>query len=196
MGIDSFTQYLRVSLPCDSWLLLNCRRSRPTVQVRVSDDALPCFFCSNPYPAGSQIGSPASSWPEYTEQGPMVLDINTNLTVNQHLRPRHCALWTDLMPQLNTSCSTSRSPSTVPSCPSPSPQASKDTEEWKYLSIGLITLIVILAVVVAFLLVERRSKGRQIEYRNSIPKSLVQFQFSIVTLYFIACRQSTSLLLY
>ena len=25
----SFTQYLRISLPCDSWLLLNSRRSRP-----------------------------------------------------------------------------------------------------------------------------------------------------------------------
>ena len=29
MGIDTFTQYLRISLPCDSWLLLNSRRSHP-----------------------------------------------------------------------------------------------------------------------------------------------------------------------
>ena len=29
MGIDSFAQYLHVSLLCDSWLLLNSRRSHP-----------------------------------------------------------------------------------------------------------------------------------------------------------------------
>ena len=37
MGIDSFsfTQYLRISLPCDSWLLLNSRRSQPFVYLTV-----------------------------------------------------------------------------------------------------------------------------------------------------------------
>ena len=29
MGIDSFTEYLNLSLPCDSWLLLTSRRSHP-----------------------------------------------------------------------------------------------------------------------------------------------------------------------
>ena len=30
MGINSFTQYLRISLPCDSWLLLSSGRSHPS----------------------------------------------------------------------------------------------------------------------------------------------------------------------
>ena len=29
MGIGSFTQYFRISLRCDGWLLLNSRRSHP-----------------------------------------------------------------------------------------------------------------------------------------------------------------------
>ena len=41
MGIDSFTQYLRISLPCDSWLSINSRPSHP----KSRNDTNQMYFC-------------------------------------------------------------------------------------------------------------------------------------------------------
>ena len=41
MGIDSFTQYLHISLPCDSWLLLNSRHSHPSDSVFYEKQTFP-----------------------------------------------------------------------------------------------------------------------------------------------------------
>ena len=66
MGIDSFTQYLCISLPCDSWLLLNSRCSHSLIFFLFTFSQSPARHAAparNGFPGRRRHGRSASSWP-------------------------------------------------------------------------------------------------------------------------------------